>query len=70
MGALDAKIASLQETIQQKEQANEEYLNQVEQLRRDIRENTNLKTVDAVKKKGFSGEYASPDYNNDRVKKR
>lgn len=75
LGALDAKIAGLQETIQQNEQANEEYNNKVEQLRRDIRENTNLKKMDMsddsmIKKKGYAGEYASPDYNNERVKKR
>ncbi|KAG1098770.1 hypothetical protein G6F42_017937 [Rhizopus arrhizus] len=74
--ALDAKIANLQETVQINQQANEEYNNQIEQLRRDIRANSNLKKMDIspvdesiAKKKGYTGEYASPDYNNERVKK-
>jgi COP9 signalosome complex subunit 7 len=77
LGAMDAKIANLQEAVQINDQANEEYANQIEQLRRDIRANSNLKKMDIssvddsmVKKKGYSGEYASPDYNNERVKKR
>lgn len=77
LGALDAKIASLQEAVQKNEQSHEEYSNKVEQLRHDIRANTNLKTIDIssidesmIKKKSFNGEYASPDYNNERVKKR
>lgn len=74
MAALDAKIASLQDTIQANEQAQEAYISKVEQLRRDIRENTtNLMKVSptmdesAIKKKGYTGEHASPD---ERVKKR
>lgn len=77
LGALDAKIANLQETVQTNQQANEDYNNQIEQLRRDIRANSNLKKMDIspvdetmAKKKGYNEEYASPDYNNERVKKR
>ncbi|CAO3611722.1 unnamed protein product [Mucor fragilis] len=76
LGALDAKIANLQETVQTNQQANEDYNNQIEQLRRDIRANSNLKKMDIspvdetmAKKKGYNEEYASPDYNNERVKK-
>ncbi|CEP17249.1 hypothetical protein [Parasitella parasitica] len=73
LGALDAKIANLQESVQANEQSNEEYTNQIEQLRRDIRANSNLKKMDISPVddlKGYSREYASPDYNNERVKKR
>ncbi|KAI8643905.1 hypothetical protein BD408DRAFT_414080 [Parasitella parasitica] len=73
LGALDAKIANLQETVQSNEQSNEEYSNQIEQLRRHIRANGSLKKMDispADDSKGYSREYASPDYNNERVKKR
>lgn len=77
LGALDAKIASLQEAVQVNEQAHEEYTNKVEHLRRDIRANTNLKKMDIspvdesmIKKKSYNGEYPSLDYNNERVKKR
>ncbi|KAI8059917.1 uncharacterized protein B0P05DRAFT_558118 [Gilbertella persicaria] len=72
LGALDAKIASLQDNVRENEQAQEDYLNRVEQLRRDVRANTNLKKLDTMdesmikKQKGFSGEY---DYTNERVKK-
>lgn len=74
LGNMDAKIANLHEVIQANDQNHEEYDTKIEQLRRDIRANTNLKkmdiTLDDSKKKGYNGEYASPDYNNERVKKR
>jgi COP9 signalosome complex subunit 7 len=79
LGSLDAKIASLQESIQLNNQAQEEHNQKIEQLRKDIRANTNLKKMDVTvreggdesKKKGYNnGDYASPDYNNERVKKR
>lgn len=74
LGSMDAKIASLQETVQLNDQARDEYYNQIELLRNEIRANTNLKkmdmTLDESKKKGYNVDYNSPDYNNERVKKR
>lgn len=76
LGSLDAKIASLQESIQINNQAQEEHNQKIEQLRKDIHANTNLKKMDVTmsdetRKKGFNnGDYASPDYSNERVKKR
>lgn len=75
LGSMDAKIANLQESIQANEQSREEYNTKIEQLRQDVRANTNLKKMDISvgddsKKKGYSGEYGtSPDYSNEHVKK-
>lgn len=73
LGSMDAKIASLQETVQLNDQARDQYQSKIDQLRLDIRANSNLKkmdlTMDESKKKGYSADYGSPDY-NERVKKR
>ncbi|GAA5813064.1 hypothetical protein MFLAVUS_006531 [Mucor flavus] len=72
LGSMDAKIASLQETVQLNDQARDQYQSKIDQLRLDIRANSNLKkmdlTMDESKKKGYSADYGSPDY-NERVKK-
>ncbi|KAI9475847.1 MAG: hypothetical protein EXX96DRAFT_485089 [Benjaminiella poitrasii] len=74
LGALDAKIANMQESIQMNEQARDDYMAKVEQLRREIRSNTAVKKMDIstlddsmMKKKGYTNH---PEYNNERVKKR
>ncbi|KAI8986470.1 hypothetical protein BDB01DRAFT_720334 [Pilobolus umbonatus] len=76
LGAMDAKIAQLQEAVQMNEIQKDTYQQQVEQLRKNIRKNNNLKKspMDILqednKKKGYKGEYASPEYNDERSKKR
>ncbi|KAI7905713.1 uncharacterized protein BX663DRAFT_500645 [Cokeromyces recurvatus] len=73
LGVLDAKIASLQDSIQVNEQDRDDYTAKLEQLKRDVRSNVNLKKVDTLalddsmlKKKGYIN---SPDYNDERIKK-
>ncbi|KAI8327237.1 hypothetical protein BD560DRAFT_343062 [Blakeslea trispora] len=78
LGRLDAKIASLQDTVRENKQAEEDYQNKIEQIRKQVHANTSLKKVDMMpldesmlkKQKGLANDYASPDYANERVKKR